>query len=808
MFKKNLIVAWRFFVNDKFQSFINVFGLSVGIAGFLLIVLFVRDEQSFDKFHSDYERIYRVTEVNYNEGEESLLANAYSAIGPALKSDFPEFEAFVRIHFEEEVTVDYGPDLSFEEDRFAFADSTLWNVLDFNLLQGSPDKTLSEPFSVVLTESSAEKYFGSENPIGRSLKINGQYDFKVTGILEDIPQNSHLQFDFVASFLSLRQLQGGWMFNNWYWPPMYTYVKLPGTVSVSDVEAKFPSMITKYLGQRIVTQRNYQLQPLTSIHTSTSHANEIGKPINRTYLTVLAISAILILLIASVNFTNLSLAKSISRSEEVGVRKVFGASRKQIIIQYLSESLIVSFMSGLLGFTIFLLALPTFNQVTGKSLSLGLVNLPIIASLTIGVSIFLGLASGFYPALFLSGFSPVSILKGSLAKKSKLANSFKKVLITFQFGISATLIIATLIIYFQLSYMQNKSLGFNTEQKVVIEVKNYPDQNRIKALKDRIEQLSQVTGAAVSSRIPGHEGFYDYNVLAEGETADNSRVFMRLETDLDFADLYDFEILKGRNFDPNLGTDSASYLINETAALKLGWSESNLNQKLFMGSLTKEGSFQKLHEGRVIGIVKDFNFASLHSDIDPVIISVIPKDQPYMQSKLTVSLAPGNLMESMSAIEEEWRSFTPNSSFDYFFLDQTIEQLYRSERTLSQVFLSFASLSIILACLGLFSMTTLLATQLKKQIGIRKVLGASIRSIVFLISRDFMALILIAFVLASGLVYLVMGEWLQNFAFHIDMKIWYFLIGGLALALISFLTISIKSVGAAKNNPVDSLRYE
>ncbi|MFY0592767.1 ABC transporter permease [Roseivirga sp.] len=807
MIKNYLKMAWRNLIKHKGHTVINVFGLGVGMACFLLILFFVKDESSFDKFHQDYERIYRVTEVNYTEGGENYLANAYSAIGPALQNDFPEFEAFVRLHIEE-FSVANGPEKKFQEPLFAFADSTFWKVLDFELLAGDEENALAAPFSIVITETMAKKYFGEKDAMGKTLKVEGQNDFQVTGILKDLPKNSHLQFDFLASFISLRQLQGGWMFNNWYWPPMYTYVKVPEGVDVAGVEAKFPGMVEKYLGKLTAEQRGYKMQAMEDIHTTTDYANELGKTTNKTYLYILTTTAFLILAIACVNFMNLSLARSISRSGEVGVRKVFGAIREQIVFQYLSESILVTIISAVIGFGFFMLAMPAFNGLTEKSLTVQLSDIPLILGGLFIIALVVGFLSGIYPALFLSGFSPAAILKGKVAKQSPFAGLFKKALITFQFVISAALIISTCIIYFQLQFMRNSALGFDKEQTVVLEVRSLPDQTRIKTFKDRLNQLPQVKGAAVSSRIPGHEGFYDYNVLPEGESAENNMLFMRLETDLDFSGLYQFEIVAGRGFDNRLSTDSLAYLINETAAAQLGWGENDLNKKLNMGSLSQDGSFRAVHTGNVIGIVKDFNFVSLHSDVDPVVISIIPNSQPYMQGKISVKLAPGNLKESMAAIEKEWRQFSTASQFEYFFLDDSVERMYDAEKQLGQVFLTFSSICIILACLGLFAMTTLLAAQLKKEIGIRKVLGASIGSLVLLMSKGYLQLIAISFVIASIITYLVMEKWLENFAYHIQMQVWYFLMAGGVLGLISFLTMSFKSLKAAYGNPVDALRYE
>ena len=807
MVKNYLKIGFRSLLKHKAHSAINVIGMAVGMACFLLILFYVKDESSFDKFHKDYEQIYRVTEVNYGEGGETMLANAFSAIGPALEADFPEIESFVRFHIEE-MPVNNGPERAFQEPRFAFADSTLWNVLDFELLQGDIRNALSNPFSVVVTQSMAIKYFSTEDVVGKMLKVNDRFDYQITGVLKDVPRNSHIKFDFLASFITLRQLEGGWMYNNWYWPPMYTYVKVPSGVKPESVEAKFPDMVKKNLGQMVSEQRGYRLQALSDIHTTSGYSNEPGNTTNKTYLYVLTTTAFLILAIACVNFMNLSLARSIGRSGEVGVRKVFGAVREQIVFQYLSESVIVTFLAALIGFGFFLLAIPAFNNLADKDLVIEVADYPLVLGGMFLLALIVGFFSGIYPALFLSGFSPAAILKGKVAKQSKFANFFKKGLITFQFVISASLIIATFIIYFQLQYMRNKALGFDKEQTVVLQVRSYRDQVNIKTLKDRMTLLPEVVGSAVSARVPGGEGFYDYNVLAEGQTVENNQVFMRLETDRDFSTLYDFEIVEGRNFDNQLNTDSLAYLLNETAAAKMGWTPTEaLTKKLYLGNLTKEGAFNRLHAGKIIGVVKDFNFVSLHNKVDPVVISIIPKNQPYMQSKLSIKLQAGNIMSHMDKIEQIWSDFAP-APLEYFFLDDEVDKMYRAEKQLGEVFMTFSSISIGLACLGLFAMTTLLAAQLKKEIGIRKVLGATVGNLVLLMSRGYMQLIAISFVIACAITYFVMEKWLENFAFHIRMEVWYFLSAGVLLAVIAFITMSFKSFKAAHGNPVEALRYE
>lgn len=807
MVKNYLKIAWRNLVKHKSHSVINILGLAIGMACFLLILFYVRDESSYDKFHKDYKQIYRVTEANFGDGGETMLANAFSALGPALQTDFPEIQSFTRVMFEE-YSVENGPEKKFQEAGFAFSDSTFWQIFDFELKEGDPHMALAAPFSMVITESIATKYFGNEDAIGQTLKVDGQYIFQITGIIGDIPANSHLQFDFLASFVTLRQVEGGWKFNNWYWPPTYTYAKIPSAISVEDIEGKFPGMVEKYLGKLVAEQRGYKLQPLEDIHTTTNYSNELGKTTNMTYLYVMTTTAFLILAIACVNFMNLSLARSISRSGEVGVRKVFGAVKDQIVFQYLIESMLITCIAAALGFGFFVLAMPAFNGLAEKSLVIATTDVPQILGGLLVLALVIGFLSGIYPAMFLSGSSPASMLKGKLGKQSAFAGIFKKGLITFQFIISASLIIATFIIYFQLQYMRNKALGFDKEQTVVVHVRALSDQTKIKTLKDRLNGLPQVKGAAVSARVPGHENFYDYNVLADGESVENNMVFMRLETDLDFVSLYNFEFVEGRSFDNRLSTDSLAYILNETAAQKLGWSGNALNKKLNIGSLGREGNFRILSQGTVIGVVKDFNFVSLHNEVDPVVITIIPKSQPYMQGLLSVKLQQGKLMETMRVLEEEWKGFSPAAPFEFFFLDDSVDKMYKAEKQLGKVFLTFSSISISLACLGLFAMTTLLAAQMKKEIGIRKVLGATVSSIVFLMSRGHLQLIALAFVIACFITYIVMEKWLENFAYQIRMEVWYFLLAGLLLGLIAFLTMSFKSFKAAHSNPVNALRYE
>lgn len=807
MLRNYLKIGLRNLVKHRAHSLINILGLAIGMSCFLLISLFVLDESSFDKFHSDYENIYRLTEVVTSDGQETKLANAFSAIGPALKNDFPEFESFVRLHIDE---FKVGRDIQseFQEKHFAFSDSSFWEVFDYQLLEGDTEKALSAPFSLVISETAAKRHFGEQSALGETLRVNGQYDFQVTGIMADMPHNSHLQLDFLASFISLRQLEGGWMFNNWYWPPIYTYAKIPASVNVQNTENKFSGMIEKYLGKIVAEQRDYELQPIQDIHTSTGYSNELGKTINKAYLYVLGTTAFLVLAIACINFMNLSLARSIGRSGEVGVRKVFGAIRPQIMWQYLTESILVALFSAFLALGLFYLAIPAFNNLAQKELQVSWLELPLIAALLFAVALAVGFLSGIYPALFLSGFSPAAILKGKAAKQGRFSAFFRKGLIVFQFLVSSVLIISTVIIYYQLSFLRNKSLGFDKEQTVVLDIDNVQNLN-IRLLKDQLNQLPQVKGATVSSRIPGHEDFYDYNVLPEGASVESNLLFMRLEADLDFTRLYELEVIAGRNFDNQLGTDSTAYLLNRTAAEKLGWSlEESLNKRLYLGSVNANGSFNAVNQGVIIGVVEDFNFKSLHSEIDPVVISIIPATQPYMQQKMSVKLSAGSLSENFKAVEEVWSQFAPNVPIEYFFLDDAVQSLYESEEQIGRVFITFSSISIVLACMGLFAMTTLLAAQMKKEVGIRKVLGAKVSHIVWRISSGFLQLISISFVIACLISYIVMGDWLGNFAYQISLMPQYFLLAGALLAIIVLGTLSIKSVRAAHANPVDSLRHE
>ena len=807
MLRNYLKIGLRNLVKHRAHSLINILGLAIGMSCFLLISLFVLDESSFDKFHSDYENIYRLTEVVTSDGQETKLANAFSAIGPALKNDFPEFESFVRLHIDE---FKVGRDIQseFQEKHFAFADSSFWEVFDYQLLEGDTKKALSAPFSLVISEKAAKRHFGEQSALGETLRVNGQYDFQVTGIMADMPHNSHLQLDFLASFISLRQMEGGWMFNNWYWPPIYTYAKIPASVNVQNTEKKFSGMIEKYLGKIVAEQRDYELQPIQDIHTSTGYSNELGKTINKAYLYALGTTAFLVLAIACINFMNLSLARSIGRSGEVGVRKVFGAIRPQIMWQYLTESILVALFSALLALGLLYLAIPAFNNLAQKELQVSWVELPLIAALLFAVALAVGFLSGIYPALFLSGFSPAAILKGKAAKEGRFSSFFRKGLIVFQFLVSSVLIISTVIIYYQLSFLRNKSLGFDKEQTVVLDIDNVQNLN-IRLLKDQLNQLPQVKGATVSSRIPGHEDFYDYNVLPEGASVESNLLFMRLEADLDFTRLYELEVIAGRNFDNQLGTDSTAYLLNRTAAEKLGWSmEESLNKRLYLGSVNANGSFNAVNQGVIIGVVEDFNFKSLHSEIDPVVISIIPATQPYMQQKMSVKLSAGSLSENFKAVEAVWSQFAPNVPIEYFFLDDAVQSLYESEEQIGRVFITFSSISIVLACMGLFAMTTLLAAQMKKEVGIRKVLGAKVSHIVWRISSGFVQLISISFVIACLISYIVMGDWLGNFAYQISLMPQYFLLAGALLAIIVLGTLSIKSVRAAHANPVDSLRHE
>lgn len=800
MLRNYLKIAIRNLLKDKGYSLINVLGLAIGMACCILICLYILDETSFDRFHRDYQRIYRVISEEKNDGQVQDLANAYGPLAPALRTDFPEIDNVVRL-LPYSVTVESVDGKRFQEERFFFTDSTVFDLFSLSFKQGNVDG-LRAPQSLVLTESVARKYFGDASAVGQVLKIENRAQFKVAGVVADMPANSHFHFDFLAPISHVNELMG-WT-PHWYWPPVYTYLRLPENYAAADIEDRFPNLIGKYVGEWAKNELAFRLQPLSEIHLNPNLENEIEPTGNSAYIYIFAAIAAFILLIACFNFMNLATARSAKRAKEVGLRKVVGANRWQLIKQFFGESLSHSVLAMLVALGLVELCLPGFNRLVGKQLTASYSEAPALLFGLLGLTILVGLISGSYPALFLSNFRPIAVLKTNLSSSlaSRAPLRLRSVLVTMQFIISITLICVTYLVHRQLDFVQTKRLGFNKEHLVILPIRDDEVRDNFAAIKNRLQTQTSVMGVTAISNYPWRSGFYDFPIKAEGLSDDAKSSMPTLLVDHDFIRTFGMELLDGRDFSQDVTTDAREgFILNEAAVKRLGW-ETAIGKKFESQHIASGGSVK----GRVIGVVKDFHFQSLRYAIEPLVMLISPAS--YYLDNFAIRIDGRDVRRALADLEQTWREVTPHRPFDYFFLDDDLDQLYRKEQKLGQIFQTFSVLAIFIACLGLIGLASFSSEQRKKEIGIRKTFGASVGQIVFLFSRDFTKLTLIANIIAWPIAYFAMQKWLQDFAYRTDLTWWVFLLsGGIALA-IALLSVSVQAVKAAIANPVESLRYE
>lgn len=804
-----LKIAVRNLRKYRFISFINLFGLTVGLACCLLITTYITHELSYDRYHSKADRIYRISrQFNGTDGKVWLhLGTISPPFGPLLTNDFPEIEHMTRLLQFGVTPVKKDDKILNEKDVFV-ADDEIFNVFDIDLIQGDPKRALNEPFSILLTEEKARKYFGNSNPVGQSIRMFNQYDLKVTGVYKEFPSNAHLHPGMMISFSTLRDssiygeenLRSNWGNNSFF-----TYVLLPENYQASKLEAKFPAFLDKHfpMGKNPSSKASQvtalHLQKLTDIHLR-SHLDyeaEENGDIKRVY--IFSAIALFILLIACINYMNLSTARSALRAREIGIRKVAGAQRKEIIFQFLTESVLISLVAMFLAIGLCWMALPGLNKLSGLNMNMQSLLKPAIVLPVLLVPFFVGIVSGLYPALFMSSFQPVKVLKG-LFKMNHSGFSFRQVLVVLQFAVSIILIVSTVVVYQQLSYIQNKAMGYDRDHVLTIPYDNSLNP-QFEAFRNELMSNTSVKEATRSTRIPTGRLLDAQNAsVYVGDSAMPVKQDIKMvSVDYDFVPTYNIQLAAGRNFSRSFGTDTSAFLLNESAATAIGWKKADdaIGKPMMYGNV----------KGSVIGVMKDIHFESLHEKITPLIL-LLPSAQAGGYNQLSVKLAGNNMTQSIAFIEKTWKKFLPQTPFEYNFLDESFNSLYRAERVQGQLFTLFACFAIFIACLGLFGLSAFTITQRIKEIGIRKVLGANVQSIVGLISRDFLKLVLIAALIAFPVAWLAMTRWLQDFAYRDQLHWWVFLSAGIIAAMIALLTISFQAIKAATANPVKSLKNE
>lgn len=806
MLRNYLLIAFRNLLKHKAFSLINVTGVAVGLACFLLIALYVKDELSYDHYNTNADRIYRVTRTFLSsEGTPSLqLAQLAPPFGPLIKQDFPEAEQVVRT-IGNDGLIRYG-EHSFNEENVFFAEANLFKVFDIDLVSGNSDHALENPFSIMFSRPMAEKYFGKENPIGKIIRFDNQFDMTVTGVFEPLPAQSHFHPNFLASFTTFndsRVYGADRLRTNWSNNAFNTYILLKsnqsdGSTDPQQIEKAFPAFQDKHLptggGVKPSSWSVLNLQKLTDIHLRSHTDSEVEPTGDISYIYLFSAIGLFILLIACINYMNLATARSAGRAKEVGMRKVVGALRAQLIGQFLSESLLLVVFALSVAVFLVVLCLPALNDFTHKHLSFQQLLDPIFLSILIGITLLTGLVAGSYPAFFLTSFRPLGILKGQIASTMR-SGKLRQVLVITQFAIAIALIISTVVVYNQMKYIQDYRLGYAKDQVLLLKDAGDSTTN-YETLKQQLLQTGAVRDVGRSSRIPSGRLLDDQEAKAmKGNTLAPVHINLRsLRVDYDFIPAYQISMAAGRNFSRAYSTDTSMIVLNETAVRQLGWTPDQAIGKPFQYGPTK---------GQIIGVTNDFHFESLHQRMAAMAMTLSTGNVHWLSIPLK-----GNVPAALSQVEAVWKQFFPQRPFDYQFLDERFDQLYAREQTQQTLFSLFAGIAILISCLGLFGLSMFMAEARTKEIGIRKVLGASELSLVALFSQDFLKLVVVALVIASPVAWYAMHTWLADFAYRTDIHWWVFALAGSLTVGIALLTVSFQSIKAALTNPVKSLRSE
>ncbi|MFC2156683.1 ABC transporter permease [Acidobacteriota bacterium] len=792
MFRNHLKITRRIIKKHVGFSFINIAGLALGMTCCIVILLFVQEEMSFDRFHKKADSIHRIG-WEFQFAQELLTSiRMPSWIAPGLIEDFPEVEDAARLVRWAGVV---GIGQKRFEERIFFADPSFLKIFSFPLLKGDTETALSGPSDVVITEEFAKKYFGSEDPVGQTLTVDGQYDFRVTGVLADIPKNSHVRFDFLGHFGHVRNIYGERRFDAQS-IIAYTYILLNDPAAASALDGKLEGFLAKKKGEKYAADRDIYLQPLTSIHLGSHESVELGKNSHASYSYALSIIAFVIILIACINYINLSTARASKRSLEVGVRKAVGAGRRQLFFQFIGESLLMSFLAVVLSVFMAMLLLPFFNSVMEREVAMDFQGNLLLYLGLLGLAILVGLASGCYPALYLSSFSPVSILKGKGQTGRPKGLILRKVLVVFQFGLASAFIISTLIVSRQIGYIQDRDLGFETDRIYVLPPPLKKDDS-YDAFKADLLSSPFITDVTSSTGTLGSYSGFPFSFFGGNISKSEAVPLAYMSVDYDFFRFYDIKFIEGRDFSALHTMDSGhSFILNESAVKKLGW-ETAVGKKLTGVEMEDEAR-------EVIGVVKDFHNISMHEEIKPAVYHV----DPLMFGEMTARAAPGKAKEALAFLKEKWNKWAPTNIFYYHSLGDQLDALYREDQKVSRVFVFASILTVFISSLGLLGLSIFESEQRVKEIGIRKVLGASLPGILRLLSRDFGRLVLLANLAAWPVVYYLMSRWLSNFAYHTDISLWLFAAGGGLTIMVAAAAISFQTIKTAFANPVDSIRYE
>ncbi|MEM1134632.1 MAG: ABC transporter permease [Bacteroidota bacterium] len=801
MFQNHFKIAWRHIVKKKLYSFINITGLGVGMACCMMIFLYVKHELSYDQYHENLNNIYRVLHGYKSKEERGRLTSpeefqvwGSAPVGPAMLKDFPEVKSYFRFTSPANMLFEYE-DKRFQEDNMVYADSNAFNIFSWKLLEGNAATVLNEPFTIVLTQKIAEKYFGSDDPIGKVISIENDRILRVTGVMENVPANSHFSFEGLISMSTFQRIRPE-IFDWWGYVDFYTYFTLEENASIASLESKLPDFIEKYTGNW-ENPFDMAFEPMTDAYLHSVAARQPGETGNLQNLYIFSCIAIFILLIACINFINLSTSRSLERAKEVGIRKVVGARRFTLVGQFLSEFILLSLFAAVLAILLVVLLSPILQDLSGKPISYEDLLVWETFAILLGGVIAIGMLAGSYPAALLAHFQPVKVLKGAF-RTSERGVTLRKGLVIFQFSLSIALMVGTAVVFSQLQYLRNHDLGFDQEQMVIVDFGwDGKVQEQIEAIKNTILNHPDVLAIAASRAVPGN---FLPNAGTDIEAPNGEMVSYGptiYEIDPDFIPNYNIEMAAGRAFSRDFPNDTAQSLILNEAAIKL-W-----------GYYDPEDIIGKRFEqwgksGTVIGVVKDFNYQSLHKIVEPLSL----RYEPYSMRKFSIRIKSENIPATIGDLEKMWNELVPHRPFLYSFLDESFNKQYEADARFGKIFTAFAGIAILIACLGLFGLTAYTTSQRTKEIGIRKVLGASVSSIVGLLSSGFLKLFVVALLIAVPVSWYTMNRWLESFAYQVGVNYDVFIAAGLVALLVALLTISWQSLKAAFANPIKSLRNE
>ena len=805
MFKNYFKTALRNLGKNKVFSFINVFGLAVGLTCCMLIAVFVYDELSYDKYPAESANMYRVYIKVLGNGDDAVYPLVDVAVGPGIKAAFPEVEAYTRLTGRGEVFVHYA-DKEFKEPKLTFADENFLQMFSIPFTKGDAETALKDPNSIVITKAFATKYFGSQEPLGKLLTFNKDEVYKVTGVIDGIPANSHFHYD---AFMSMSTLH--FPHQTWTNIGFYTYLQLKKGSGPAKLQAQFPQLVAKYVvpemqhdmgvslaeAQKSINTIHFTLTPLTDIHLHSDTKYEMEANGDIHYVYIFGALAIFILLLACVNFTNLSTASSAKRAREIGIRKVMGSEKKQLISQFLTESILLTFFAMLLAYLFAFLLLPYFNQLAGKNISFTFfLRIQSVATAII-LSLLVGVLAGIYPAFFLSSFNTIKVLKGTSVVAGNRKSILRSGLVIFQFFVSTALIIATIVVYRQLHFMQDKNLGYDKEQVMYLPDAGLLGANQ-QAFEQQLLQDNHVVKASIGRSVPGGNNVDGTEIFPlNEETGQNGKEIHSniYHIDYDFIPTLGMKIVKGRNLSKGYPTDSFAVVINEAAVRDLGWSNTDPIGKTIVRSGQKQF--------KVVGVVADFHYASVKQKIAPLMMML---GNNY--GGLIVKIKTTDIKGFLAGVKRQWDAYKPAGPFSYYFLDDQFASLYATEQRTGQIFTSFAVIAIVIASLGLFGLAAFITEQRTKEIGVRKVLGASLQQLIFLVSKEFLYLVGIACLIAIPVTWLGMYKWLQDFAYRTDISWWIFAIAGVTAIFIAVFTVSFQAIKAALANPINSLRSQ